>query len=265
MAVGPQEIGPPRDRGSYRHMLDLVSSPNFEQLMNSLLVNTGASVSNPELRCPIGRGNASEWSEIDLESYQERMPLPNDAILDSGWWFPHKTNRNTRPTWDLLCPVSIQGEPGLLMVEGKAHVGEVKIYDAQTEPRDTPRSIANNLSIRLRVSKAHHALNALRIGKFVLSTGSHYQLVNRLAYLSKLSSLGVRTILLYLGWINSPDWQGADPFTTEQHWLDTMKQFVKGVVPDDFLEREFRDPSGGSIHMIVRSLAASEVSRTQGD
>src|SRR5262249_47798163 len=121
MAKAPERDCPDRDRGSYRHMLDLASASNFHEIVNQLLDGTGAVLATDDRRQPRSRSKKKDWSEVKLEDYLRRSPLPTYAGLDRRWWIAFK---GTRPTWDLICHLDFNGKPGLLLVEAKAHVGE---------------------------------------------------------------------------------------------------------------------------------------------
>lgn len=44
--------GPNRDKGSYLHMLDLVTASNFKEVMKRLLAGTEASLADSDFRHP---------------------------------------------------------------------------------------------------------------------------------------------------------------------------------------------------------------------
>ena len=183
-------------------------------------------------------------------------PHPTGFLLDPEWWFPYKTGLNQRPVWDLICHILVNGKPGLLVVEAKAHVSEINDEDAKTQPNmDSPRSRANDYSIRLRLAEASLSLGSLTKVPFLLSADSHYQLSNRLTYLNKLAEEGVPTVLMYLGWLNSPDWR-LDPLRDADHWKIVVEDHMKAVAPVSFLEQTYLTNSGGSMQMVVRSLPA---------
>lgn len=247
---------PTQEKGSLRHMLDLVCSPNFEATVNDLLNGTGAVLANPSHRCPKGRDCKADSTEAQLEDYLVVCPLPSGIRLDPAWWFPYKTNRNRRPVWDLICHILVNGKPGLLLIEAKAHVGELSEQDTKSPPNmESPRSRANDYSIRLRLTEASLSLGDLGVGRFKLSVDSHYQLSNRLGYLNKMALEGVPTVLMYLGWLRSPDWP-RDPLRDADHWKQVVADHMKTVAPVSFLERAFSTAKGGSMQMIVRSLTA---------
>lgn len=255
MATGPQ-----RDRGSYRHMLDLACSSSFATIVNRLLNGTGAQLADPCCQHPKGRGSRVEWTETDVEKYLRTQRHQSGIVVDPEWWFPYKTNLNRRPMWDMFCHLLVKGKPGLLLVEAKAHLGELSELDHKSPPDPkSARARANDYCVRLRLCEASLGLTDLGIGRFRLSADSHYQLSNRLAYLWKLASDGVPVILLYLGWLKSPDWP-KDPFRDARHWEQIVVDHMKTVAPKEFIGRTFPTNSGGTMQMIVRSLDAKEVS-----
>lgn len=246
------------DRSSYRHMLDLVSARNFREIVNELLENTGAILADDDRRQPSGRSNKSEWTEAEIENYLTRHPLPCYGGLDRHWWIAFK---GTRPTWDLICHLTFDGRPGLLLVEAKAHFGEMSEKNCKSRVDETKeRSVANDLNIRCRLAETNLGMNALGVGNFHLSADHDYQLSNRLAYLHKLAREGVPTVLIYLGWIGSPDWV-RDPFATEGDWEKAMQCHFKRIGPWEFVNQRWQFDSGGSLQMVVRSLSPSCLER----
>ncbi len=62
--------------------------------------------------------------EIELD--KEMMPVGGSIEYCNklnNWWL-HEENRKT-PTWDLVCKAEIEGSPGLILVETKAHINEL--------------------------------------------------------------------------------------------------------------------------------------------
>jgi hypothetical protein len=249
--------GPSRDRGSYRHMLDFVSAANFRELMDGLLEGTGAVLAPVDNRHPSGRAKKKCWIESELEDYLKRHPLPRYAGLDRRWWIAF---RGSRPTWDLICHLDCEDKPGLLLIEAKAHVsemGEKNSKGAVDQAND--RSIANDLSIRLRLAESNLKLNSLGLGDFDLSADHDYQLSNRVAYLHRLASDGVPTILMYLGWVGSTDWKN-DPFDTSAAWEQAVNSHFKRVGPLSFIGQKRQLFNGTPFQMIVRSISPNVLS-----
>jgi hypothetical protein len=242
---------PNRDKGSYRHMLDLVSAPNFRGIIDGLLAGIDARLAQEDHRHPCGRSKKRDWVEIELEDYLKRHPLPGYTGLNRRWWIAFN---GKRPTWDLICHVEVDEKPGLLVVEAKARCGEMGEKDSKSAvDKKNDRSIANDLSIRLRLAEASLGLNELGLGNFRLSTDHDYQLSNRLAYLYKLASDGVPTILMYLGWIGSPDWTTA-PLVDESAWTEAVKGHFSRIGPWEFVGTKRHFATGASLQMIVRGI-----------
>ncbi|MBR9800462.1 hypothetical protein GYB59_01610 [bacterium] len=247
---------PDRDKGSYRHMLDLVSDSNFREIIDELLIGTNSRLADADHRHPSGRSKKRDWTEVELEDYLKRHPLPDYSGLDRKWWIAFKGNR---PTWDLICHLEIDGKLGLLLVEAKAHHAEMSEKNKKSKvDKKNDRSIANDLSIRLRLAETSLALGDVGLGHFLLSADHDYQLSNRLAYLHKLASDGVPVVLLYLGWTNSPDWSD-DPFTDESAWKEAVEGHFKRIGPWEFVEKQHRLESAASFQMIVRGISPSVI------
>jgi len=171
--------------------------------------------------------------------------------MNRKWWIEHK---GRHPQWDLLCHIVVRKTPGLLLVEAKAHESELAEQDEKSDP--DPASVdsqENDQQIRQRIEETNTNLHGLGIGTFALSADHHYQLANRLAYLNKLASLGIPTVLLYLGWLQSPDWP-VDCLRDAAHWDQVMSDYMKDVVPATFPGQVFQTPAGGSMLMLIRSL-----------
>ena len=239
-------------KGSSLHVLDLVCSPNFEPIMNSLLEGSGFRLATSCCRRPCGRACEAEGGEYKLEDYLRKHPIDRLPMgLDRRWWIPHDGNR---PNWDLLCHISKDDRQGLLIVEAKAHVGELAENDMKGAPeKGNPRSEANDRQIRQRIVETNTALTKLRVGEFKLSADSHYQLANRLAYLTKLANAGVPTVLMYLGFLRSPDWP-HDPLNDHAHWEGVVKTYVTAVAPWAFVGSTFDASNEGSMQMIVQGV-----------
>lgn len=246
------ESGPNRDRGSYRHMLDLVTASNFRELMNDLLAGTDARLADTDFRHPCGRSKKKDWTEVEIEDYLERHPIPGYCGLDRRWWIAFK---GSRPTWDLLCHTHVAGKTGILLVEAKAHFSEMAEKDAKSAvDLKNNRSIANDLSIRLRLAESSLSLAELALGGFRLSADHDYQLSNRLAYLHKLASDGIPTVLMYLGWLGSPDWSN-DSFPDGVAWEANVTSHMSRIGPAAFLGSSHQIGAGASLQMIVRSIS----------
>lgn len=132
--------------------------------------------------------------EIELD--KEKIPI--DGSIDyctklNKWWL--KKSAKT-PVWDLVCKAEIEGLPGLILVEAKAHNNE--LYKEKDKTGSEKGSANYN-----RIEEALKLVNTRY--KYNLSPDTHYQLSNRIAWSIKLASLGIPVVLIYLGCINTEE------------------------------------------------------------
>jgi hypothetical protein len=227
-------------------------------LMNEMLRETGFRLANPSHNKPECGATGAAWKEGFAESYLRKFPItPAGPFLDWTWWISHAGNR---PNWDLLSHITNDSEAGLLMFEAKAHLGEMNEQYRKTAPNpNKPDSLENDRQIRLRLSETCRELGQLGLGEFKLSVDDHYQLANRLAYLNKLASLGIPTVLVYLGFTNSPDWH-RDPLTSGAHWSRVVDEHIRPIIPTDFVNKRRQRQGAAPMWLLVRSLDATLVS-----
>jgi len=124
----------------------------------------------------------------------------------TDWWLAVRQKANT-PNWDIVSRCTIDGHKGLVMVEAKAHAGELNPNDCCG---------AQNEQNRQRLDDAIRLANQKLGEGWKLSTDSRYQLSNRFAWAWKLASLGVPVVLVYLGFLNASEMN--QPFATHEAW-----------------------------------------------
>lgn len=147
-------------------------------------------------------------------------------VLD--WWLAVPHRRANTPNWDLASACHINGQPGLLLVEAKAHLEELRPNPdscSSTNP-------ANRKRIQQAIEQANAALTAATGNPWRLSRDHHYQLSNRFAWAWRLADLGVPVALLYLGFLNAQDMDGKDTelFQSAEQWAAAVREYGKGVV-----------------------------------
>ena len=91
-----------------------------------------------------------------------------------------------------------------------------------------------------------------------ISRDYHYQLSNRIAYTWKLASLGIPTILLYLGFTNDPAWKAKqDHFESKQQWNEALQNYFAQVGAENVLHRgRVNLNNGSSMYFCSGSLEA---------
>lgn len=238
-------------RGSRKHVLDLLSTPEWPATLNQLIGLPGICISENAYPVPVGHQSASE---TDLETYIARYrkgiwPAAELSLNQGRWWTP---KGGTRPQMDLICQASIYGRGGILFVEAKAHESELDWGGKPLEENASDGSRSNHENICKQIGVANIGLNTICPG-FALTPCSHYQLVNRLTCLWKLASSGVPVVLLYLGFTKDMYFP-RDYLCDDAHWQRVMGGYMQGVIPQTFPERKHELAGGASLQMLIRSL-----------
>lgn len=230
-----------KSRGSRRHILDWVESPQFLDDFTAMLA---AAEARPEANKWLPKGH-SDATEARLETFG---PLHLRDAIDwnavSDWWLAHKRGANT-PNWDLAAVCKFENRPGLALVEAKANVPELssgpkrlspKAKDPKTNRKN--RTAANHDRIREAIASASRELAALD-PSVNLSIDSHYQLANRLAFAWKLASLGLPVVLVYLGFTGDKGIADAgEPIRDDAHWNDVFVEHCRPAVARSLFNRK---------------------------
>jgi hypothetical protein len=243
-------------RGSRKHVLDWIACPSFVDDMNAILAGTGARIS-PLADCWMP--TASDPTEAKLDRNGKAL-LPRPGLADElgDWWLDHRNGANT-PNWDIAAKCTIGGQPGLVLVEAKANVPELKVEGKGAPEAGNPRSQANHNKIGTAIDHARAELDRVAPG-ILIARDTHYQLSNRVAVAWKLASLGVPVVLIYLGFTGDEGIRDAgEPFKDEPHWIKVMDEYMKPVLPTGFTDRDI--PCGkAAFRMIVRARKVLEMS-----
>ena len=162
-----------------------------------------------------------------------------------SWWLAVTRSNPATPNWDIASTCTIDGKPGLLLVEAKAHYGELKKDD-----RCGARNKKNFARIGEAIREANDGLNKVQNG-WALSHKSHYQLCNRFAWSWKLATLGIPVALVYLGFLNADEMQ--NPFPDAQSWDDAVRDYAKDLVPDSVWSSKLMI-GNTPIYSLIRSM-----------
>jgi hypothetical protein len=176
----------------------------------------------------------------------------------TGWWLAVQKKANT-PNWDIASRCRIEGRPGLLLVEAKAHRGELSVT-GKDDP-DGENGERNHEKIAEAIKGAEQGLNGVLPG-WALSRDSHYQLCNRFAWAWKLASMGVPVVLVYLGFLNAWDMDDGSRtlFKTPDDWRGSLLKHAAGVVPEAAWEQRL-DVGGTPLIPIIRSAEVEVTAR----
>ena len=174
------------------------------------------------------------------------------------WWLAHERGANT-PNWDIAMGCEVEGLPGLIVVEAKANVPELSVAGKPVDSTASAASAENHQRIGLAINEACVELQRLSVAT-AISRDSHYQLANRVAFTWKLASLGVPTVLVYLGFLGDDGIEDAGaPFADSAHWEATFAEYAHAMVPKDLFERRI-DCGAAAAWFQVRSRRVIEAS-----
>ena len=127
-------------RGSRKHIPDWCEHSRFLPELLALVAPTRARV-GPEARwLPTGYRCPDE-AVLD-EFGPVVLPRITTWVTLKAWWLKHSKGANT-PNWDLALACEIEGEPGLVLVEAKAHDAELK-EEGKTPVQANSQNSADN-------------------------------------------------------------------------------------------------------------------------
>lgn len=173
----------------------------------------------------------------------ERL-LPASVRLElRRWWLAVATNKTRTPNWDIAATCSIDGKPGIALIEAKAHNQELIKEEAGRKSIEVPVSDSarrNLLRIDWAVRDASIALAGATQLPWALSRDWNYQMSNRFAWAWKLADLGVPVVLVYLGFLNAVEMadRGA-PLAASSAWSELVMDHSQKLFPNEVWNRRW--------------------------
>lgn len=217
-------------RGSQPRCLLMVNGPR-KKIAASLtkLINLPDVIILPENQwMPYGLPVQKPDNSWDLRPAKE-IDLVHDVglIQDSirlalkKWWLAVNARART-PNWDFAAQCLVNGKPGLLLIEAKAHVNELENAGKRAPTSHIGKK--NHVHIGQAIEEARKGLEASSGKEWAISRDHHYQVSNRFAWSWKLASLGIPVVLVYLGFINAGEMKDRGPLIdSQQTWERTVK------------------------------------------
>ena len=176
---------------------------------------------------PRGRTNPAE-AKLG-ETPDLLTPELREALTD--WWLAVRPRANT-PNWDLASTATVNGREGLVLVEAKAHMAELKPDGKPLKSSPSENSLKNHRRITACIQEANDAMNGICPG-WNLTATTHYQLANRFAWSWKVASLGVPVVLVYLGFLEADEMVDVGgPLGSPDAWEELVRHHGHGIVPD---------------------------------
>jgi len=189
--------------------------PKLVEWTNSV-IQPFAEVSDLDTYMPEGFGNPEE---ARLGETSKFLDADQRSAL-TKWWLTVPGRANT-PNWDLVSTCNVDGRDGLILLEAKAHSGELKPDDSCG---------AKEVKNRDRICQAIKGASKTLGTGWSLKTDRCYQLSNRFAWASKVASLGVPVVLVYLGFLNAVEM--PEPFQDHADWEKHLHEYADGCVPN---------------------------------
>lgn len=219
-------------KGSKYSIIKLVESPDFIGKINKLILATGAKITIYDNWMPKSIRLDKEGELNDFLRYNFSQEL---SASITNWWL--KVDATT-PNWDLISTCSINGVKGILLVEAKAHVDEIKNEEKgkQLDHNASENSKKNHKKIGHAIDAASENLKTL-VSEINISRDKCYQLSNRIAHAWWLANQGVPVVLVYLGFLNCDDMIDGKRilFTKDEEWQECFSNHAKLVGADELI------------------------------
>jgi len=221
------------EKGSKKAMLDFIESKDFLSSINDLIKSTGANITSDDKWMPEGIDKPKE-STLNTFLRGKFDTIPNNAILK--WWTLHGTRG---PNWDLLSTCTINGERGVLLVEAKAHKGELDTSGKRLKKSASDNSEENHKNVLKAINQANKTINE-QIEGVTISRDCCYQFSNRVAHAWWLADKGIPVVMLYLGFLNCTDMDNGSYklFETDEDWQTCFRKHAEIVKVHKIVEEK---------------------------
>ncbi len=203
-----------------------------------------------------------QHEEAQLHKAEKIIPDwgERDSLLN--WWLAVPGTPRTTPNWDIASTCTIQGKPGILLIEAKAHDAELR-----NEERGKPLggednkgvltdSRRNHVRIGSCIQEASLALSEQTGLSWALSRDWNYQMANRFAWAWKLLELGKPVILIYLGFLACDEMRKdptQTPIVSKDDWQQMIEAHSRTLFPCEVWNREWH-VHGQSFIPLIRTL-----------
>jgi hypothetical protein len=210
------------------------------------------------------------WMPNGLDDCEEARLHKAGAIISDAtarekllnWWLavPNAT-RTTTPNWDIASTCSIQGKPGILLIEARAHDAELrneeweKPLGVEDSKEVSLESRRNHVRIGCSIQEAAIALFDQTKLNWALSRGCCYQMSSRFAWGWKLADLRMPVILIYLGFLDCEEMgDGTDqrPIVSQSDGQQLVEAHSQPLFPRKVWNKEWQ-VHGQSFIPLVRT------------
>lgn len=173
------------------------------------------------------------------------------------WWLPLDRQTARTPNWDIASTCTVEGKPGLLLIEAKAHVEELDHAEAgrKIETKNREEREASHKTIGAAMDSACAELRDETGLDWRISRDSHYQMSNRFAWSWKLTERGIPVILIYLGFLKAEEMEkgGSKSFADHSAWEQVVRSHSAALFPDEVWNRPWA-VNGQSFIPLIKSI-----------
>jgi hypothetical protein len=190
-----------------------------------------------------------DCEEAQLHKADAIIPDSRERDLLLNWWLAVPAPKATTPNWDIASTCIIDEKPGILLIEAKAHIAELR-----NEERGKPLggednkgvsfdSRRNHIRIGCCIQEAGVALSEQTGLAWALSSDWCYQMANRFAWAWKLAEIGTPVILVYLGFVGCDDMQdgtGQALIADDDAWQKMVVDHSRALFPREVWNKTWR-------------------------
>ncbi|MGI5868605.1 MAG: hypothetical protein ACOX9C_04045 [Kiritimatiellia bacterium] len=256
--LGRRAKGLERHRlGSQLRCLQMTSGDRsaVAEALSALIEGVG-EVRESDLWAPQG---LAEPDEIRLDEARGFLKSAGQRDLLKAWWITPGLMKHRTPPWDLVSTCRLGGVPGLMLVEAKAHLGELNSDPCSAKDK------SNIGTMRPALDEAAEKWNDLLCAlskeqgwkpqtwvKFVPSC--HYELACRFAFALKIAEMGVPVALVYLGFLDAEELEEQNfvVFRNPEEWHGSVIGKTKQTVPEEIWGNAY-DVVGVPLSVLIRS------------
>jgi hypothetical protein len=222
-------------KGSKRSMLELIDSTNFISSMNLMIQEEGAVVVTIDSWLPLGIKKPREGQLKEFLNANFNNQLATEFVT---WWLAESTYRT--PNWDFISTCKINGQKGILLIEAKAHKGELngESHGKKLKANASKDSKSNHENVQSAIKKANDGINKA-IYSVSISRDKCYQLSNRVANAWWLANQGIPVVLIYLGFLDVQEmnYGGRKILTNQLEWENCFLEHTKQVGVDKIVDK----------------------------
>jgi len=222
-------------KGSKRCVLDLLNSDRYINKINSLIRDAECRISIDDKKMP---ASYDDPKEAEFKGFLEKDNKFSYGRDIAEWWLcPHSVNART-PNLDLISTCKIGNEDGILIVEAKAHFGELNNERKGKAKGASDKSKQNHKKIEQAISQANSGISK-QCNQVNISIDKCYQLSNRIAHAWWLADHGIPVVVLYLGLLNVKDMDNGrnKVFKIDADWQQCFTNHSHKVGVDNIINK----------------------------